>query len=148
VLLHHLTQLVQQLFYGHLSGTTRVSHYLRAWQSFCTTSLHVLFGLPLALEPSTSYSIHFFTYPISVFFLQHMPISSQPLFCCSTKIISSIPNVSVLFTWDFIFYLNITHPSDHSHLCSLKCHLIFFQARSHFHVAYYFAHNCYTASLS
>jgi len=34
---------------------------LRAWQSFCTTSLHVLFGLPLRLEPSTSYSIHFFT---------------------------------------------------------------------------------------
>jgi len=28
---------------------------LRAWQSFCTTSLHVLFGLPLGLEPSTSY---------------------------------------------------------------------------------------------
>jgi len=67
----------QQLFYGPLSGTTRVSRYqkkhspthhpdhhrifisffqlprsiassvfkLRAWQSFCTTSLHVLFGL-------------------------------------------------------------------------------------------------------
>ena len=32
---------------------------LRAWQSFCTTSFHVLFGLPLSLEPSTSYSIHF-----------------------------------------------------------------------------------------
>ena len=25
---------------------------LRAWQSFCTTSVHVLFGLPLGLEPS------------------------------------------------------------------------------------------------
>ena len=24
---------------------------LRAWQSFCTTSLHVLFGLPLRLDP-------------------------------------------------------------------------------------------------
>ena len=34
---------------------------LRAWQSFCTTSFHVLFDLPLGLEPSTSYSIHFFT---------------------------------------------------------------------------------------
>ena len=29
---------------------------LRAWQSFCTTSLHVLFSLPLGQEPSTSYS--------------------------------------------------------------------------------------------
>ena len=34
---------------------------LRAWQSSLTTSLQVLFGLPLGLEPSTSYSMHFFT---------------------------------------------------------------------------------------
>jgi len=34
---------------------------LHAWQSFCTTSVHILFGLPLGLEPSTSYSMHFFT---------------------------------------------------------------------------------------
>ena len=27
---------------------------LPSWQSFCTTSFHVLFGLPLGLEPSTS----------------------------------------------------------------------------------------------
>jgi len=40
---------------------------LHAWQSFCTTSLHVLFGLPLGLEPSTSYSIHFFTQSVSSF---------------------------------------------------------------------------------
>ena len=32
---------------------------LCAWQYFCTTSFHALFGLPLGLEPSTSYSIHF-----------------------------------------------------------------------------------------
>ena len=76
----------QQLFYGPLSGTTRVSWYqkkrspnhhpdhhsifisffhlprsiasslfkIRAWQSFFTTSFHVLFALPLGLEPSTS----------------------------------------------------------------------------------------------
>ena len=29
---------------------------LCAWQSLCTTSLHVLFSLPLGQEPSTSYS--------------------------------------------------------------------------------------------
>jgi len=40
---------------------------LRAWQSFCTTSLHVIFGLPPGLEPSTSYSIHFFTQSVSSF---------------------------------------------------------------------------------
>ena len=34
---------------------------LRAWQSSRTTCLQVLFGLPLGLGPSTSYSMHFFT---------------------------------------------------------------------------------------
>ena len=34
---------------------------LHAWQSSFTTSLQVLFGLPLGLGPSTSYSMHFFT---------------------------------------------------------------------------------------
>jgi len=58
---------------------------LHAWQSFCTTSLHVLFGLPLGLEPSTSYSIHFFTQSVSSFSntcqyhrnLELMKVSSQ-----------------------------------------------------------------------
>ena len=40
---------------------------LCAWQSFCTTSFHVLFGLPLGLEPSTLYSIHLFTLSVSSF---------------------------------------------------------------------------------
>jgi len=31
-----------------------------------------------------------------------------------------------------VFYLNATHPSDHSHLCLLKCHLIFFSYRPSF----------------
>ena len=60
---------------------------LRAWQSFCTTSCHVLFGLPLGLKPSTSYSIHFFTQSVSSFHctcLYH-----RNLFCCSINIISS-----------------------------------------------------------
>ena len=34
---------------------------LRAWQSFSTASLQVLFGLPFGLGPSTSYTMHFFT---------------------------------------------------------------------------------------
>jgi len=42
------------------------------------------------------------------------------LFCCGTKIMSSIPSLSLSTL------LNVTHPSDHSHLCPLKCHLIFF----------------------
>jgi len=42
------------------------------------------------------------------------------LFCCSTEII---------FLSLFQLYLNATHPSDHSHLCLLKCHIIFFPFR-------------------
>ena len=50
----------------HLPPSTASSLFkLRAWQSFCTTSFHVLFGLPLGLEPSTSYSIHLFTQSVS-----------------------------------------------------------------------------------
>jgi len=114
----------QQSFYGPLSGTTQVSRYqkkhspihrpnhhpifisffhlrsiasslfkLCAWQSFCTTSLHVLFGLRLVLEPSTSYSIHFFTQSVSSF-RNTCPYHCH-LFCCSIKIISSTPSLSV-----------------------------------------------------
>ena len=103
---------------------------LGAWQFFCTTSFHVLFGLPLGLEPSTSYSIHFFTQSVSSFF-STCPYHCS-LFCCSINItcISSIPSLSLnLLLGTLSFYLNITHPSDHSHLCSLKCHLIFFPDR-------------------
>ena len=85
---------------------------------FCTTSLQVLFGLPLGLEPSTSYFIHYFNQSVSSF--RNTCPYYHSLFCCSTKMISSIPSLShsQLFTWDFIFYLNITIPSDHSYLCS------------------------------
>jgi len=53
----------------------------------------VLFGLSLGLEPSTSYSIHFFTKSVSSF------CNTRPyhhsLFCCSTKVMSSIPTLSL-----------------------------------------------------
>jgi len=61
---------------------------IRAWQSFCTTSLHVLFGLPLGLEPSASYSVHFFTQSLSSF--RNTCTYYHNLFCCSINIISSI----------------------------------------------------------
>jgi len=40
---------------------------LRAWQSSLKTSLQVLFGLPLGLRHSTTYSMHFFTQSSSSF---------------------------------------------------------------------------------
>jgi len=126
--IHPPTILITFISFFHLLRSIASSLFnLRAWQSFRATSLQVLFGLPLGLEPSTSYSIHFFTKSVSSF--RNTCPYHRSLFCCSTKIISSIPSLSQLFTWDFIFYLNITHPSDHSHLCSLKCHLVFFPDR-------------------
>jgi len=64
---------------------------LRAWQSFCATSVQVLFGLGLA--PSTSCTIHFFTLS---YFHSTCPYQSN-LFCCSTEILSSNPSLSLHF---------------------------------------------------
>jgi len=50
---------------------------LRAWQSFCTTSLHVLFGVPLA--GALHLIFHTLLHAVSVFFSQHVPIPSQPV---------------------------------------------------------------------
>ena len=130
-------KLEQQSFCGPLSGSTRCqkkhspTHHpgrypifisffhllqsiasslfkLRAWQSFCTTSFHVLFGLPLGLEPSTSYSIHLSTQSVSYF--RNICPYHRNLFCCSIKIISSILSLSLnslLGTLSFTLTLHI-----------------------------------------
>jgi len=75
---------------------------------FCTTSLHVLFGLPLGLEPSTSYSVHFFTQSVSSF--RNTCLCHHNLFCCSINIKSSIPSLSLnslLGTLSFTLPLHI-----------------------------------------
>ena len=73
-------------FFHLLRSTASSLFRLCSWQSFCTTSLHVLFGLTLGLEPSTSYSIHFFTQSVSSF--RNTRPYHRILFCCSIKIIS------------------------------------------------------------
>ena len=100
---------------------------LRARQSFLTTSVQVFFGVPLGLGPSTSYSMHFFTQSSSSF-RSTCPYQRSP-FCCNTM--SSIYTwpLSQFFAWKSVFQLNATHPPDHSHLCLLKCHHIFFPYR-------------------
>jgi len=65
---------------------------LRARQSSRTTSLQVLFCLPLGLGPSTSYSMHCFTQSSS-FFRITCPYQCS-LFCCNTNAMSSIPSLS------------------------------------------------------
>jgi len=92
-------------------------------QSFCATSLHVLFGLPLGLEPSTSYSVQFFTQSVSSF-RNTCPSTIATCF----DVVPRLYHLFLVFLstpyLELYLYLNITHPSDHSHLCSLKCHLI------------------------
>ena len=81
---------------------------LHAWQCFCTTSFHVLFRLPLGLDPSTSYSKHFFTQSLSSF--RSTCPYHRKLFCCSINIISSIPSLSLnslLGTLSFTLTLHI-----------------------------------------
>jgi len=148
----------QQSFYGPLSGTTSVSWYqkkhspthhpdhhpvfisffhlprsiasslfkLRAWQS-----LHNPFLYPLS---STSWSgalhliFHTFLHPISLLFAAH----AHTIATCFA-VVSILYNLFLVFLstpyLEHCLYLNITHLSEHSHLCSLKCHLIFFPDR-------------------
>jgi len=98
---------------------------LHAWQSFCRTSLQVLFGLPHGVAPSTSYSIHFSIQSLSSFCTHAHAIvicfAVVPRLCHLILV-----SLSLNSTWNSIFYLNATHPPDHSYLCPLKCHLISF----------------------
>ena len=78
----------------HLQRSTASSLFsLRAWQSSQTTSCQVLFGLPLGLEPSTSYSMHFFTQSPSSF-RSTCPYQRR-LFFCNINAISSTPSLSL-----------------------------------------------------
>ena len=101
---------------------------LHAWWYFCTTSLQVLFGLLLGLEPSTSYAIHFFTQ--AMFSFRNTCHTIAYCFAVVPRLyhLFLISLNSLLGTLSFTIN-NITHPSDHSHLCSLKCHLVFFPDR-------------------
>ena len=112
---HHLDHHPIFISFFHLPRSIASSLFkLRAWQSFCTTSFHALFGLPLGLEPSTSYSIHFFTQSVSSF-RSTCPYHLS-LFCCSINIISSIPSLSLnslLGTLSFILSEDKEHTHNH-----------------------------------
>jgi len=102
---------------------------ITAWQSFCITSFHVLFGLPLGLEPSP-----------------HIPYISSPNQCLlfaahAHTIATCFAVVSILYNLFLVFFstpylelLSFTltlhmHLTILISLCSLKCHLIFFPDR-------------------
>ena len=89
---HHRTSFI---IFLHLQWSMASSFFsLRAWQSSRTTSLQVLFGLPLGLGPSTSYSMHFFTKSSSSSFHSTCPYQ-RSLFCYNTNAMSSIPSLSL-----------------------------------------------------
>ena len=82
------------IIFLHLQRSMASSLFiLRTWQSSRTTSLQVLFGLPLGLGPSTSYSIHFFTQSSSSF--RSTCPYQRSLFCCNANAMSSIHSLSL-----------------------------------------------------
>jgi len=89
---------------------------------FFTTSPQVLFGPPFH-TPYISSSKHWFLFTTNAHTIATCFAVVARL--CHLFLVS----LSLLFTWNSIFYLNVTHPSDHSHLWPLKCHLIFFPYR-------------------
>jgi len=93
--------------YQLLPSTT--IHSILLVQITCLTIfLHNLFPCPLGLEPSTSYSIHFFTQSVSSF--RSTCPYHRNLFCCSINIILSIPSLylnSLLGTVCFTLTLHI-----------------------------------------
>ena len=97
-------------------------HSILLVQNMCLAIyLHNLFPCPLWSTSSSGalhLIFHIFLHPIVSSFCPY----HRNLFCCSI-------NITQLLTWNSILYLNITHPSNHSHLCLLKCHLIFFPDR-------------------
>jgi len=105
---HHPDQHPIFITFFHLPRSIASSLFkLRDWQSSCTTSLHVLFGLPRGLEPSTSNSIYFFTQSVSSF---HSTCPyHRNLFCCSINIISSIPYLSLNFLLETLSFTLTLH---------------------------------------
>jgi len=76
---------------------------------FGTTSLQVLFGFPLGLEPSTPYSIHFFTQSLSSF--HNTCPYHRNLFCCSTEIylfLVSLNSLLGLYLFTLMSHIQLT----------------------------------------
>jgi len=114
---------------------------LRAWQSFCTTSLQVLFGLLLGLDWSPPpHSPHISLPNQCLLFAKH----AHAIAACFAVVprLYHLFLISLSITWDFMFYLSVlisacwstTLFSFLTGQVSLPCSI------------YYFAHNCSTAS--
>ena len=90
----HPGQRTSFITFLHLQRSMASSLFsLCAWQSSRTTSLQVLFGPPLGLEPSTSHCMHFFTQSSSSF--RSTCPYQRSLFCCNINAMSSTPSLSL-----------------------------------------------------
>jgi len=129
--MHPLTPI---LIIGHPLSPSSIYNYL--WHPLCSVyELDSPLGQPLSRSslalggPSTSYSMHFFTQSPSSF-RSTCPYQCS-LFCCNTSDtvchLYLVSLSSLLGSLSFNF--NATHSPDHSHLCLLKCHHIFFPYR-------------------
>jgi len=100
---------------------------LRAWQFFAQP-LSKSSGLPLGLEPSTSYSIHLFNQSLSSF-RNTCPYHCN-LFCCTTEIMSSNPSLSTLYlemshiSWPFSYLPAEVPPHFLTGQVSLSCNIL------------------------
>jgi len=98
-----------------LQSTASYLFNVRAWQSFSTTSLQVLLVWnPLLHTQCISSSSHHLLFTAN---------TVVPMLCHLFLISLLAPYLEICLL------LNATHPPDYSHLCSLKCHLIFFPYR-------------------
>ena len=136
------------IIFLHLQRSMASSLFsLRTWQSSRTTSLQVLFGLPLGPGPSTSYSMPSPNH--HNLFAAHAHTNAAcfaaiPMLCHLYLVSLSAPYLGVyLFTerhtstWPFS-----------SLLAEVPPHFLSLQARSHFHATCCFSHNCCTTFLS
>ena len=110
------------------------------------SSFHLLWSI--AYSVSNCVLCNLFAQPLSMSSLVYLLVWSPPphISCISSPnqcllfathahttttcfaVVSILYNLFLVFqllTWHSVFHPNITHPSDHSHLCSMKCQLIF-----------------------
>jgi len=126
----HLSWLSTNLYQLFNLPRSTASSLLRAWQSFCTLlSISISYLVYLLLWSPPPHTPYISSPNQCLLFATHAD-TTEGCFAAVPFTHSSIPSLSLnSLLGTFNFYLNITHPSDHSHLCLLKCHLIFFPDR-------------------
>ena len=99
---------------------------LRAWQADSLfPNLSPSFLWSTSWPGTLHFILHTFLHPIIVFFSQQMPIPNDTIATCFAVVPKLCHQILASLSQLIILWLNATHPSDNSHLCPLKCCLIF-----------------------